>query len=345
MRSRFYPPAKSTSIRVLHDEDVFHRLLSKAEPWILLDEGVPLPFELEGRGLHAVAGGEHGKRWAELEKILEWLAQGKAERSQPLLVVGGGAVLDLGALAASLFKRGMPLILVPSTLLGMVDATLGGKTAVDMENEGQLLKNFAGTFYPASEVWLYPDLLSTLPLRERISGAGEVYKTLWIRGGKWKQDALLDYVRTGQAGGALLKLVKECLAFKAKVVERDPLDDKRIREVLNFGHTAGHALESASGLSHGECILWGMAVESFLLASQPMLRECIGAISDLGLTLPKAFDGKTEWEKFLSADKKIKGGKVEMSLLRAPGKIVRKKFSLAQVAGALRAFPEYVLRA
>lgn len=344
MRTRFHPPARSTSVRLLNDEDIFHKLLSKAEPWILLDEGVPLPFELEGRGLHAVTGGEEGKRWAELEKILEWLAQGKAERSQPLLVVGGGAVLDLGALAASLYKRGMPLILVPSTLLGMVDATLGGKTAVDMESDGRLMKNFAGTFYPANEVWLFPELLSTLPLRERISGAGEVYKTLWIRGGKWKQEPLLQFVRTGQAGNALLKLVKDCVAVKAKVVEQDPLDDKRIREVLNFGHTAGHALESASGLSHGECVLWGMAVESFLLGAKPMMRETLSAIQELKLTLPEHF-AATDWEKFLSADKKIKDGKIEMSLLSAPGKIVRKKYDLTQVASALRAFPEFFQRA
>ncbi len=345
MRIRFHPPASTTALRLLGDEELFLKLLSKAEPWILLDEGVPLPFEFEGRGAHVVAGGEEGKRWSELEKILEWLAHSKAERSQPLLVVGGGAVLDLGALAASLFKRGMPLILVPSTLLGMVDATLGGKTAVDMESEGRLLKNFVGTFYPASEVWLFPDFLSTLSLRERISGAGEVYKTMWIRGGKWKQEALLLFVRTGQAGGELLKLVKQCLELKGRVVEKDPLDDKRVREVLNFGHTAGHALESASGLSHGECILWGMAVESALLGSRAMTSETIIALKSLDLALPEAFSREVDWENFLSADKKIKSGKLEMSLLSAPGKIVRKKYSLAQVAQALRAFPESYRRA
>ncbi len=342
---RFHPPAKFTKIRYLSREKELRALLAKSEPWIVVDEGAPPPFELEGRGIFRVPGGEGGKRWAQLEKILAWLASQKAERTQPLLVVGGGAVLDLGALAASLYKRGMPLVLLPTTLLGMVDATLGGKTAIDMESGGQLLKNFAGTFYPAQEVWVFPEFLSTLDQRERVSGAGEVLKTLWIKGGKWDAKPLFTFAAGGDASAGLLKLVRACLEFKAKVVQRDPLDDKRIREVLNFGHTAGHALESASALSHGECVLWGMAVESFLLASQPMLNQCLKAISELELKLPAVFEAGTDWEKFLGADKKIKGGKLEMSLLAAPGKVVKRKYSTAQVAAALRAFPEFVRHA
>lgn len=345
MQTRFHPPARKTATRFLSREAELRRVLMKAEPWIVLDEGVPLPFALEGRGLLTVEGGEGGKRWASLEKVLSWLAENKAERTQPLLVVGGGAALDLGGLAASLYKRGMPLILAPTTLLAMVDATLGGKTAVDMETEGRLLKNFAGTFFPARDIWIYPEFLSTLPERERISGAGEVCKTLWIQGGKWDRESLLAFVRGSDASPGLLKLVRACLALKSKVVQRDPLDQTRVREVLNFGHTAGHALESASGLSHGECVLWGIAIESALLGSAAMMRESFAMIRALGLSLPAELEREIGWEKFLGADKKIKGGKIEMSLLAAPGKIVRKSYSLAQVAAAIRAFPESFRRA
>lgn len=340
MRVRFPHPARLTEIRSLPNEAAFRKALGRANPWILVDSGVPLPFPLEGRGVLRVPGGEEAKRWARLEEILAWLAENNAERSQPLLVVGGGSVLDLGAFAASLYRRGMPLLLAPTTLLGMVDATLGGKTAVDLERDERLLKNFAGTFYPASEIWLHAAFLETLPERERISGAGEVAKTLWIRGGKWKREALLRYVREGRASAGLASLAQECLKVKARVVERDPLDQKRIREVLNFGHTAGHALESATALSHGEAVLWGMAIESALAGAKPMLREALGLIRELGLEPPAELSQTIGWERYLAADKKMKGGKLELSLLAAPGKIVRKKLEPARLAQAIRAFPE-----
>jgi len=345
MRSHFRTPATITTIRFIRREAEFRKFLLACEPWLLVDEGVPLPFPLEGRGLFLLEGGEAGKRWAQLEKILSWLAERGAERSQPLLVVGGGAILDLGALAASLYRRGMPLILVPTTLLGMVDATLGGKTAVDFRVEGRLLKNFAGSFYPAEEAWIFSDFLSTLPPRERISGVGEVYKTLWIKGGKEKRDSLLEFAQSGKVGLDLQKLIAACLRIKSKIVERDPLDQMRVREVLNFGHTVGHALESASGLSHGECVLWGMAIESFLLGSKVMRKETFSALEKLKLGLPPALLRDLDWEKFLSADKKIKDGKVEMSLLASPGKIAKRKYSTAQIANAIKEFAEFYRRA
>ncbi|MGZ3652581.1 MAG: 3-dehydroquinate synthase [Bdellovibrionota bacterium] len=313
-----------------------------AQSWVLLDEGVPLTALPTGLGVLRLEGGESCKRWAELERILAWLAENKAERAQPLTVIGGGATLDLGAFAASLYRRGMPLTLVPTTLLGMVDATLGGKTAVDFETGGRVRKNFAGTFYPAAEVLVTPEYLVTLPLRERISGAGEVFKTMWIRGGKWQPRALLDFVRTGEVTPALSRIIKDCLAVKASFVKRDPLDNKRIREVLNFGHTVGHALEGASSLSHGECVLWGMAAESFLLGAKPMLRECLGAIQGLKLEMPAELSALKDSD--LAGDKKARGGKIEMSLLKAPGKVVKKKFTPAQLVAAVRAFPEFARR-
>jgi 3-dehydroquinate synthase len=340
MRAKFHPPARQTEIRTLKGEEALAALAAKAKPWILLDSGVPLSCAPEGRGILRLEGGEGAKRWARLEEILAWLAENKAERSQPLLVIGGGAMLDLGAFAASLYRRGMPLFLAPTTLLGMVDATLGGKTAVDFEQDGRLLKNFAGTFYPAAEIWLCPSFLETLPARERISGAGEVAKTLWIRGGNWKREPLVRYALEGKSGAPLTALAQECLKVKAKVVEKDPLDVKRVREVLNFGHTAGHALESATGLSHGEAVLWGMAIESQLIGAKAMWRETCALIRELGLELPGELSQTIGWETYLSADKKMKGGKLELSLLRAPGKIVRKSFTPAQLAQAIRAFPQ-----
>lgn len=333
---KFAVPARVTRIRRFGAPD----RLPLARGWIVLDEGCGL--SVTGPHVYRLAGGEGVKRWDEAARILEWLAARGAERSQPLIAIGGGAVLDLAALVASLYRRGMPLTLVPTTLLAMVDATLGGKTAVDGEIEGRLRKNFAGTFYPAHEVWLCLAFLRTLPARERLSGAGEVYKTMWIRGRAWNVRALEAFVASGQVGAGLAALVNECLRVKGRLVERDPLDEKRVRELLNFGHTVGHALESGAGgrLSHGECVLWGMAVETALLGAvaRSQALACAAALRGLELPAELARVREDEWVRLLGGDKKTRDGKIEMSLLRAPGRGVRKKFTPAQVARAIREF-------
>jgi 3-dehydroquinate synthase len=329
VKTRFPVPPQITRVR----------FLAKIPPLgagpTVLDGGVPWKGAPVGPHVLRVAGGEGSKRWKELERILAWLASRSADRSSALTVVGGGATLDLGALAASLYRRGMPLTLVPTTLLSMVDATLGGKTAVDLELDGRLLKNFAGTFHPAKEIWIAPAFLATLSLEERVSGAGEVYKTLWIRGGRWNEKPLLEFVSKGKVGPGLLGIIKKCLETKARLVERDPLDQLRVRELLNFGHTAGHALESAGAGAHGECILWGMAIESRLAGASGMEAECRRVISALGL---RQKWGSSDWEKLLGADKKARGGKIEISVLRAPGKALKKRVTAAEVARAIREF-------
>lgn len=314
----------------------------KPEGFLLLDSGAPATkFDLPTFALRA---GEEGKRWRNVENALEWLAARKAERSQNLVVVGGGAALDTGAMAASLYRRGMKLTLVPTTLLAMVDATLGGKTAVDRDGPEGLNKNFAGTFYPADEVWICLDFLSTLPFRERISGAGEVWKTLWLAGKK-SDLALVEYLASGKVSPALGKIVKQCLEVKKRFVEKDPLDTKRIRESLNYGHTVGHALESlAEGrLSHGEAVFWGMAAESAMLgkSGKKMAVLVKEKIRELGLELPPEFGLPADrWLPLLQADKKAKGGMLELTILSAPGKLRKKKISPADLADSVKAFPK-----
>jgi 3-dehydroquinate synthase len=326
--------AKTTRIRFFASAKAM-----KPEGFVMLDAGLPAS-RWEGFTLR---GGEKGKRWGEVEKALEWLAASKAERSSTLVVIGGGAALDTGAMVASLYRRGMKLVLVPTTLLAMVDATLGGKTAVDRESPEGLNKNFAGTFYPADEVWICLDFLKTLPLRERVSGAGEVWKTLWLAGIQ-EDRALLEFVETGRVSPALGKLVKQCLAVKTRFVEKDPLDTKRIRESLNFGHTVGHALESmAEGrLSHGEAVLWGMAVESASFGRSAMAKLAMERIRALGLELPKEFRlPAARWLPLLEVDKKSKGGMLELTTLTAPGKARKIRVTPAALVHQIRAFPEF----
>jgi 3-dehydroquinate synthase len=344
MKLRFRVPEASTKVFFPASAGALHSALEKKKPCFLVDQGVPLPFSLEEKAVFPLEGGEDCKRWEDLERVLRWLATNKVERGQPLCVIGGGAALDLGALAAALYRRGIPLILVPTTLLAMVDASLGGKAAVDFEQEGKLWKNFAGAFYPAQEVWIHPPFLASLPDRERVSGAGECLKTLWIAGARVDSASLRNFVSTGKLSPALLRMVKACLEAKRRVVERDPLDQKRVREILNFGHTAGHVIESLTGLSHGESILWGMAVESALLGSRGrrMRAECLQALAQFGLEIPVAWRNTSEahWLELLAGDKKTKAGKIELSLLEKPGRAVRQKLLPKKMAQALKEFPE-----
>ncbi len=312
-----------TRVRFFPTLAALQKEMGKRQGFLLKDPNCPWPAQNAFPELPLLAG-EDCKRWRELEKVLDWLSDQGAERSHSLLGLGGGSTLDLTALAASLYRRGMELVLVPTTLLAMVDASLGGKTAVDRDGPQGLNKNFAGTFYLAKEIWIHLGFLSSLPKRERISGAGEVWKALWLSGQGGKQNALYAFVESGEVSPALLTLVKRCLEYKRKIVTRDPLDTKRIRESLNYGHTVGHALESlAKGrLSHGECVLWGMAVESAFLGKkgETMKKLTAEALRALGLALPAEFLLEAKrWEPLLAADKKSKGGQLEMTVLARPG--------------------------
>lgn len=344
MRLKF-PAHKQTVVRFFANEPALWKALGARQSLLLRDPNAPV--HAPGLASFPLPAGEDCKRWSILEGTLLWLANQRAERSHTLVAVGGGAALDLSAFAASLYRRGMPLVLVPTTLLAMVDATLGGKTAVDWEDAHGLRKNFAGTFYPADEVWIYPGFLKTLPPRERISGAGECWKTVWLAGRAAPEKALEEFVRTGAVTTKLLALIKLSLETKRRFVERDPLDNKRIRESLNYGHTVGHALESlAKGrLSHGECVLWGMAVECGVLGAKgkKMQERVMKVIQSFGLALPEEFQLREDsWQPLMANDKKAKGGKLELTVLSAPGKPVKKQMTAAGLAKLVREFPARV---
>lgn len=297
---------------------------------------------------HEIPPGESCKQWSQLEETLEWLASRNLDRSQTVVAIGGGACLDLAAFAASLYRRGTPLILVPTTLLAMVDATLGGKTAVDRTSIAGKSKNFAGTFYPADEIWICPEFLASLSERERWSGAGEVWKTLWLDGKK-DSPTLRKFLQTGKLDAQFARLLLQCLRVKKRFVERDPLDQKRIRESLNFGHTIGHALESLSKgrISHGEAVWWGMAVEPLLLGKSGQKMSELAA-RELGLFRsqpPKEFFLADErWLEKLRADKKTSKNKIYLTTLAAPGKLRKVVVTREQLVKIVKDFPEFYRR-
>jgi 3-dehydroquinate synthetase len=168
--------------------------------------------------------------------------------------VGGGSVTDVGGFAAATFRRGLPWLAVPSTLVGQVDAAIGGKTAINVA-----AKNDVGAFWQPSAVLCDPGLLETLPPREWAGGMGEVVKTALLVGGR-----LWDLVQSREPGpgdvASRSELVQRCAGVKTLVVADDP-EDRGRRAILNLGHTIGHGVESVAGyggLSHGECVAIGL---------------------------------------------------------------------------------------
>jgi 3-dehydroquinate synthase len=217
-----------------------------------------------GTPVCALPPGEEAKGWPSVEAIVgAGLAAGLG-RDGIFVGVGGGVVTDLVAFAASVYMRGARLVLVPTTLLAMADAALGGKTGFDLFG----LKNLIGTFRPADGVHMATEALGTLPRREWISGLAEVIKTAVI--GDETLLGLLESQAGSLASGPsdpetarlLPELVARCVAVKGRIVEADPTETGSDRALLNLGHTFGHALESSAGLgalTHGEAVAWGMA--------------------------------------------------------------------------------------
>jgi 3-dehydroquinate synthase len=213
---------------------------------------------LEGHGnpipLCVLRPGEEHKDWGSVETILRAARKAGLSRDGLFVGLGGGVVTDLTGFAASIYMRGARLRLVSTTLLGMVDASLGGKTGFDLMD----IKNMAGTFYPAEMVFMPALCLDSLDEREWKSGLGELIKTAILG-----DDEFLDLVRTlKDQGDNLRECISRAVEVKGRIVEADPEETGGRRALLNLGHTFAHALESAAGLgtlSHGEAVAWGMA--------------------------------------------------------------------------------------
>lgn len=201
-----------------------------------------------------IPAGENAKGLEQVERIYQKLHEFKCTRSSLLLCVGGGVVTDLGGFCASTYMRGIDVIHVPTTVLAMVDAAIGGKTGYNTAWG----KNMIGTFHAPKAVWLYPDVLKTLDQREFYSGLAEAWKTAIMLDG-----ALWIALRSNPLPNNWLH---RTAAAKRDLVEKD-FNEKGVRAWLNFGHTIGHALEhfllsnKQESLLHGEAIAWGMLLE------------------------------------------------------------------------------------
>jgi 3-dehydroquinate synthase len=207
--------------------------------------------------------GEAHKTWAAVETILRAACDAGLGRDGVLIGIGGGVIGDLSAFAASVYMRGCGLVLVSTTLLGMVDASLGGKTGFDLFG----VKNLAGSFFPARHVYLPLESLESLPAAEWKSGMAELIKTAVLADGSFLEElenmAPAYFARRLLTQDDLGRCVEKAVQFKGRVVEADPQETSSAggRALLNLGHTFGHALEASAGLgevSHGEAVAWGM---------------------------------------------------------------------------------------
>ncbi len=291
-----------------------------------------------------VPPGEASKSLAEAERLLDWLLEHRIDRGDIVVVVGGGVVGDLGGLVASLVLRGVGLVQVPTSLLAMVDASVGGKTAVNHPRG----KNLIGTFYQPHLVVADPLVLRTLPDAELRSGWAEIVK-----------HAMIEVTATGQRPGVLLSLLEgACLEqvefepswlarvvgrnieIKAAVVQADERE-AGLRRILNYGHTLGHAIEAAGyRYRHGEAVALGMRAAARMAAAlgytdQGLVERQDRLLDRLGL--PHSFEGSVEEVlERLAYDKKAVHGELTWILPVRPGEvIVTRDVPREEVLGAL----------
>lgn len=300
---------KASKVFILTDENVAQFWLPEVEYWLNCKNAVEI----------VIKAGERHKNLQTVQRIWKTLMKHHADRNALLINLGGGVVTDLGGFAASTYKRGIKFINIPTTLLAMVDAAIGGKTGIDF-GDG---KNQIGTFAEAEEVIIDPVFLETLPQREICSGLAEMLKYGFVADSNLLNVNLENYQQ----------YITRCGEIKREIVRQDPTE-KGLRKVLNFGHTLGHAIESHClttdyPLLHGESVALGMLGSLWLSVKQLGLDEKV--LQNFEKQLPMLLSeveislSESEIEPifgYLVHDKKNKDEKPQFVLLEAVGKPV-----------------------
>jgi 3-dehydroquinate synthase len=278
-------------------------------------------------GLFTFPVGEWNKSaecWAGLCRELVHAGYG---RDSAIVALGGGVTGDLAGFVASTYMRGVPVVQVPTTLLSMVDSSVGGKTGID----SGIVKNAVGTFHHPAAVLIDPELLATLPKYQRISGIAEAVKAAAVRDEKFFAwiEVQADQLRAGDVESTT-QLIERCISIKATVVQEDP-EERGVRAILNFGHTFGHALEALSRFAvlHGEAVAAGMRVEARLGESLGHTDNGTGRRLDKVLAacgLPEILEPPLGAEEILEragSDKKARESTLRWVLIQRPGTVAR----------------------
>lgn len=298
--------SEASQVFILTDENVAMFWLPETEHWLGCERAVEIVLK----------PGEKYKTLQTAQRIWKTLMKHHADRHAVMVNLGGGVITDLGGFVASCYQRGIRFVNVPTTLLAMVDAAIGGKTGVDFGG----CKNQIGTFAEPMEVWISPIFLSTLPQREILSGMAEMVKYGFIAYPpmlKVTPDNYQEYLLT--AG-----------KLKREIVTQD-YKEQGFRKVLNFGHTIGHAIESHclnkdNPLLHGEAVALGMGAALWLSVQLCHLDETV--LHNFEGQLPVLLsEAETKLDvadiesvmRYLAHDKKNKNGKEQFVLIEAPG--------------------------
>lgn len=266
-----------------------------------------------------IPSGEQSKDLAICTQLWHSLTESNFGRHDLLINLGGGVVSDLGGFVASVYKRGIPFINVPTSLLGMLDAAIGSKNGIDFLG----FKNQLGSFTPALRTFVDVNWLHTLPQKEWLNGYAELLKHSLIYDAiLWEELLLIDTIEKELTAAQ----IKRGIDIKNEIVAQDPLE-KGLRKILNFGHTIGHAieayyLETDKPLSHGHAVAIGMLLEAHLslqlsglqLSDFQQIKEVV--LNKFSLHLPS--DKSLIWQ-LMQHDKKNREGQIRMSLLAAVG--------------------------
>jgi 3-dehydroquinate synthase len=265
---------------------------------------------------------ENCKTLSEYQSIIEYLASHQCNKHSLLIALGGGSVTDLCGFVASTYMRGISYVNIPTTLLGMVDASIGGKTALNIGDK----RNLVGTFNDATEIIIYNKFLKSLSTDEIINGYAEIIKYALIM-----DKNLFDMIEQNIENLVkpinfefINQIIQTCLNHKIEIVKQDK-HDHGIRNILNFGHTVGHALESyyQFKLSHGMGVLYGMKVASYLSyrnqnINQSQYNRITNLINKLGIKSLKGLE-INKVLSFINTDKKNIGNKLNYILLKDIG--------------------------
>ena len=310
---------------------------------LLWDEAIPSnriaafgnALEALGRDVMAVSleGGENAKTLESYEKITKILIDFNLSRSDVLVGIGGGTVTDLAGFIASTYKRGIDLVQVPTTLLAACDASVGGKNALNIGGT----KNVIGTFYQPSLVLIETDFFNTLSDEIFSEGCAEVIKYAYLGDGELAQllenKSLLENRNDEEF---LTYILKRCVEIKAEVVASDERDNGA-RNILNFGHTLGHAIEAESGynIHHGQAVAMGM-----VLITRIAERKGLTEAGTLGRMISVLTSHGLEWRcpyninaliGYIVNDKKIRGDKITLIIPRKAGECYLEKIEVNKV--------------
>jgi len=301
-------------------------VLTHPRLWQRLGERVAR--RLRGAGVEplrvTVPPGERSKALSPAARVVDRMAEAGMDRGDAVVALGGGVIGDLGGFVAGVYMRGVPLFHLPTTLLAQVDSAIGGKAAVNHPRA----KNLIGVFHLPRAVLADVAVLRTLPLRELRSGLAEV-----IKYGMSVDAEILTFVEAhleallAGDGDALAECVRRCATAKARVVTQD-LYEAGQRQILNYGHTVGHALERRfPGLTHGEAVAVGMVVEAWVslrlgLVGEDIVRrqEVLLQRAGLPVGLPSAAPPAEELVQTMRLDKKVRKGEIRLTLLKGVGK-------------------------